>query len=134
MMMNLIKFSMILTFLSMFILISCNSSTDPNFTDLDFPEEGEISYISHVDPFLRVRCAYAGCHSTTHKAGGMDLTNWFSIMAIPGFVNTDNVESSLFLQVANGNNPHLLNLMLIRVRENQVNGIRRWIEQGAKNN
>lgn len=126
--------SLILILIGFSVIFSCNSSTDSNFTDLDFPEEGQVSYISHVEPFLRVRCSYAGCHSTTHLAGGMDLTNWFSIISIPGFINTDKIESSLFLQVVNGENPHLMNLMLIRVRDNQVNGIKRWIEQGALNN
>ncbi len=128
------KTFVIFSFVATAFLFACNSSTDPNYRDLDFPEESEIKYLSHVEPFLRVRCAYAGCHSSTHQAGGMDLTTWFSIMGIPGFVNTDKVESSLFLQVVNGQNPHLINLMLIKVRDNQINGIKRWIEQGAPNN
>lgn len=132
---NLIKILIIFIFLTISIgFIACNSSTDPNYKDLDFPTEGEVSYRYDVEPFLRVRCAYAGCHSTTHKAGGMDLTNWFSLMSIPGFINTDKVESSLFLQVVNGDNPHLINLMLIKVRQNQIDGVKRWLEQGALNN
>ena len=132
--MNPIRLNIIALFLLVAVLFSCNSSTDPNYIDLDFPEKGEISYRNNVEPFLRVRCAYAGCHSNAHQAGGMDLTNWFSMISIGGFINTANVESSLFLQVANGQNPHLTNLYLIKVRENQVNGIQRWIEQGALNN
>jgi len=132
--MNPIRLNIIALFVLVAVLFSCNSSTDPNFVDLDFPEEGEVSYFKNVEPFLRVRCAYAGCHSTAQKAGGMDLTNWFSLISIGGFVNTFNVESSLFLQVVNGQNPHLSNLQLIKVRTNQVEGIKRWIEQGALNN
>lgn len=131
---NLIKILITILFISVGLLVACNSSTDPDFTDLDFPEEGEVSYRSHIEPFLRVRCAYAGCHSSAHQAGGMDLTTWLSIISIGGFINTENVDASLFLQVVNGDNPHLNNLMLIKVRDNQINGIRRWIEQGALNN
>lgn len=131
---SLIRLLVIFSFVTTALLIACNSATDPQFRDLDFPEEGEVKYLTNIEPFLRVRCAYAGCHSSAHRAGGMDLTTWFSMMGIPGFINTDYVESSLFLQVVNGQNPHLVNLMLIKVRDNQINGIRRWIEQGAPNN
>jgi hypothetical protein len=51
-----------------------------------------------------------------------------------GFVKPYDAESSLFYQVATGKNPHLQNLQLRGLTENQQQGIKRWINAGALNN
>jgi len=118
------------------IITSCDNSAQV-LNSLTFPEEGEVSFIQHVRPFLMVRCANAGCHSEEHVAGGRRMIEYHHLFESPGnlgFVIPGNAKGSLFYQVLDGTNPHLLNLRLIEVQENHRQGIERWINSGARLN
>ncbi|MDC1068367.1 hypothetical protein OAQ99_04335 [Candidatus Kapabacteria bacterium] len=137
---NLIKILFIIPIIS-FINLSCDDANQINRFNFVFPEDEEISYRFHVEPFLRLRCAYSGCHSSNSIAGGIDLSSWFKLWSGPGIINLQddnqggyNPDASLLLQVMDQRNPHLLNLNLIPATENQEVGIRRWLENGAENN
>lgn len=124
----------IITILSLAFLISVCDNTNNGQINFLFPEEEEVSYLQHVDPFLRLRCAFSPCHNPAYASAGYDMTDWFQVTKDQVLVNTVNVESSLLLQVMDGRNPHLVNMGLILANENQIQGVRRWIEDGAELN
>lgn len=116
-------------------LIIINSCDDPNqqAINFNFPETGPVNYAEHVGPFLRLRCAYTGCHDGISQAGSYDLSTHLNVIKyanITGVVNpeTGEVEGSLLLQVLDGTNPHLQNLLLINATENQIQGVKRWLK------
>jgi len=121
---------------AIFVLISsCDDPNDSRGLNFLFPENEEVSYIDHVDPFLRLRCASALCHSSIDPAVGLDLTNWAAMQNFPALLSTSinedgslNADPSLLMQVVDGRNPHLENYRLILPNNNQQQGIRRWIE------
>ncbi len=116
------------------VFISCEDG-DRYPYDIAFPEEGEVSFVRHVQPFLQIRCASQGaCHQSNYMKAGYDLTQWQTIMGAYPMIDTENPEISLLYQVVNADNPHLSNLRLIPVRQDQIDGILRWIEQGALHN
>lgn len=116
---------------------SCDDGIIDGENKLIFPEEGEVSYLFNVQPFLNLRCANAGCHGAVAPAAGRALVNYQTVtnpVSNINFVNPFDAESSLFYQIATGVNPHMQNLGLRPLTENQQQGIRRWINDGALNN
>ena len=97
---------------------------------LNFQKKEKFLYIDHVQPFLRLRCAYAPCHDVAYQAGGYDMSDWFAITKNQTLVNTNNPDASLILQVLDGRNPHLTNRGLLLGTQNQVGWYkkmdRRW--------
>jgi len=122
-------------------LLCFSSACDDGILDdgnkLVFPEEGEISFINNVLPFLRLRCANSTCHGSVSPAGGRAMVDYATIMnpvSNVGFIKPYDSEGSLFYQVAAGINPHLQNIGQRQLTENQQQGIKKWIDSGALNN
>lgn len=120
-------------------LLSCDDGIvdDGNALVFPTPEEGKVSYLMNIQPFLRLRCATSNCHGSANPAGGRSMTDYQSItnpVSNVGFIKPFDAEASLFYQVATGANPHLQNLRLRPLTENQRQGIKRWINDGALNN
>jgi hypothetical protein len=96
-----------------------------------------VSYSQQVEPFLTLACNIPGCHDATDAAGGVDLSSWVAIRSFyPGLVdvNTQNPQydtSSILVKVLFAEEIHNAPL---NVNENQRDGIRQWIFEGAQNN
>jgi len=117
---------------------SCDNSI-PTWqeSNIEFPTGDSIpSFVNHVRPFAQQKCSYAGCHSDFTMAGGRRITDYFSYFeaANIGFVVGDNPDASLFYQVMNAKNPHLVNYRIVAPSQNQISGIYKWIKAGAPNN
>ena len=103
-----------------------------NADQIVFPATG-VSYSQQVEPFLTLACNTTGCHNATDMAGGYDLTSWTSIRGYPGLidVNTQNPQydtSCILDRTLFGEEIHNAPL---NVNENQRDGIRQWIYEGA---
>jgi hypothetical protein len=114
------------------ILASCsgNSLTQPE--QIIFPDSA-ISYQTHVKPLLQLTCVFAGCHDSESKAGGTDLSTYFSMNERAGLIVPGKPDQSLLVQIVEGRQGHLLSFQQ-RINTAQKNGIRRWVLEGAKNN
>ena len=118
-------------------VISCGDGiTDISNIKVVFPDTGKVSYINHVQPFLNQRCAYSGCHSDFNLAGGRSMSGYVRLFesANLGLIIPNNAFSSVLYQVVNGSNNHLYRYNLPIANQNQINGIQRWIDQGANDN
>ncbi len=121
------------------VFFSCNEAIGPN-TNIVFPEEGkgEVSFFSHVQPLLKVKCATANCHSAEYAAGQRILTEYTFLFTGKnlGLIILGKPDESLLIQVMDGRNPHLDNIRLGTgiITQNQLQGMRRWILDGAPNN
>ncbi len=129
--------AIIFSLLSLVLLLmcTCSETIGPN-NKIVFPEEGEVSFQNHVLPFLKVKCAFSGCHDDVYRAGGRDMTTHFQVTAATentGLVVATNPDGSVLVQVIEGTNPHL-DYYRINITENQKQGVRRWILDGALNN
>lgn len=129
-----------LVFCGLILLVitsSCgNGVTDVSNIKVVFPDSTKVSYINHVQPFLNQRCAYAGCHSDFHMAGGRSMASYFKLVSSEnlGLIIPGNSEASVLYQVVNGTNNHLYRYNLPIANTNQINGIKRWIDEGAEDN
>lgn len=117
---------------------SCDNSLPADqVSDIVFPSGDSIpSFSTHIRPFTQQKCSYAGCHSDFTMAGGRRITDYFSYFeaANIGFIVGDNPDASLFYQVMNGKNPHLVNYRIVAPNQNQISGVYKWIKAGVPNN
>ena len=115
------------------ILISCDTTS--NEDTVVFPSEN-ISYFQHVSPFFDEQCS---CHRTNGDATDvMDISTPIKIEDLywgrfikPG----DAVGSDLYLSMKYPDRPALLVQMPLNAspsNSNQQDGIRQWIQEGAK--
>jgi len=97
-----------------------------------FPEE-DVSYAAHVQPYFNLRCANYGCHEDQTRAGNLSLTSYITLTERPGIIIPFDAESSLLVQKIDGRLPHPIDVPIL-INENQLNGIKTWINEGAESN
>jgi len=102
---------------------SCKDQiTDPNTNPIVFPSSN-ISYSQHVDPLFQQRCALSGCHAGSSAQAGLDLLT-------PSYSNLMNHQP----QRIDGRLAPQMPYMAQPLNANQIAGIKKWIDEGAKNN
>ena len=126
---GLILFSFCLT-----IFIGCDDQVAGN--DLKIPDSN-VSYSQHIQPLFNKACATSGCHDDITMADGISLTTWSGTTADPSVVFPGEPDNSKLVWAIEGRAgipampppgyPAYLT-------ENQINGIKTWIDEGAKNN
>ncbi len=124
-------FSLLLFLL--FAMCNCNTTVGPD-KNIVFPDEGEVSFQNNVLPFLKVKCALSGCHDG-YNPKASDMTDYFKLFETDnvGLIVQGNPDGSVLVQVIEGTNHHL-DYYKINITDNQKQGIRRWIQDGALNN
>ncbi len=117
--------------------LSCKDEiTDPNTDPIIFPDAG-ISYSKHVEALFQQRCAVSGCHSSSAAAAGLVLTlpSYNSLMNHqPRLVNSGASNNSLLVQRIDGRLSPRMPFNSQPLTANQINGIKKWIDEGATNN
>ena len=121
----------------MFAVSSCKDQvTDPNVNPIVFPD-ANISYSKHVDPLFQQRCALGSCHAGSSAQAGLDLfaPSYSSLINHqPRLVNPGASNNSLLAQRIDGRLAPQMPYMSQPLNTNQINGIKKWIDEGAKNN
>ena len=113
-------------------LSACDDSGTRPGDEIVFPDS-DVSYAAHVQPFFNLRCANYGCHEDQTRAGNLSLTSYVSTTERPGVVVSGDADASLLMQKIDGRLPHPIEVPII-ISENQLKGIRTWINEGAKHN
>lgn len=123
--------SAVMVFLLGVMLAGCPSDTATNPQEIVFPDEN-VSYRNHVAPFLALACGQ--CHSSTTAAGGVILTDYSSLFfSRPNLVVPNAPDESLLNQVLELIIAHPIGNVQT-LPQNQVVGMRVWVEEGALNN
>lgn len=107
---------------------------------------GDISFASQVQPIFTANCAVSGCHAGSSPQQGMDLS---SGKAYSNIVNVRSIEISTYYRVNPSHSDS--SFLYFKVSGNSIAGaqmpyqraalsaadvqtIKDWIDQGAKNN
>jgi hypothetical protein len=115
----------------------CKSSTGPNDespSNIVFPTT-KVSYSRHVQPLFNQACALSGCHDDGVPQGSLKLTSYGNTVLTLNSVVVQGkpdqsilvlrIQGSLGARMPPGNNP---------LNQNQINGIRTWVAEGAQDN
>jgi hypothetical protein len=120
-------------------LASCEDSIqDTQPPDIVFPDSA-VSYSRHVESLWTQACAHAGCHAGQSPAGGLSLErpSYRSIIdypTLPLVVQRDGTHSVLVMILDGRASPLMPPRNRPQLTLNQINGVKRWIDEGAQNN
>jgi hypothetical protein len=123
-----------------FTLLSCKDQTNQNHTsDIVFPDS-LVSFSKQVSPLFQQTCVAAGCHGGSQPAANLNLEYdvcWRSLIDFsPPIVLVKNGKNSPLIMYIDGSNRRSPRMPLNSqpLTTNQSNGIKKWIDEGAKNN
>ena len=113
---------------------------DGSPSDVVFPTSN-VSYSQHVQRLFNQACSFTGCHSAGESSDRLKLDNWNDLIhgygnpptavIYPGSPETSPLVFSIEGTVGyNRMPPNTTNPL----NQNQINGIRTWIAEGAQNN
>ncbi len=115
-----------------FLAGACKDSTTAPGNDIVFPERN-VSYAEHVQPFFNLRCANYGCHDAVTRRAGVSLASFEDLTSRAGLVVKGNADGSVLVQIVEGRLPHPPSAPIIAT-QNQITGIRTWVQEGGRNN
>ncbi len=124
-------------FLTVILFQGCDDTINQTEVDNDLIPDSNVSYVDHIFPVFNAKCSTAaGCHSAGDRAGGISLQSWSDVVAdflvvTPGEPNSSKLVWSI--EGRAGVEP-MPPLGFPRLTNNQIDGIKTWIAEGAKNN
>ncbi len=131
---NLIAALSILTFFAFALVIGCKDQ-GTNIDSTEIPSSN-VSYSQYIQPVFDNKCNNSGCHEDASRAGGLSLTSWANTTSDPGIVFPNQPQNSRLIwaiQNQAGISP-MPPYGYVALTKNQIDGIKTWIQEGAKNN
>ena len=121
--------------ISLFVLSSCKDTVN-SVTPLDeivFPAT-HISYAKQVQLLFNVGCALPECHDNVTKRANLDLTSYAGLMLDPGVVSSGEPTNSKLISCIEALQGYQLMPPGKSLSQNQIQGLKQWIVEGAKDN
>ena len=99
-----------------------------------FPANG-VSYSAQVQPLFDQACNASGCHGNGTQTNALVLTSYgLAVLTLPGVVVAGKPDASTLVLRIQGSVGARMPPGSYPLNQNQINGIRTWIAEGAKNN
>ena len=98
-----------------------------------FPDHA-ISYSTQVQPLFDQACNFAGCHDNGAHQSALVLASYGQMTLTPGVVVPGKPDGSTLVLRIQGSVGARMPPGSYPLNQNQINGIRTWIAEGAKNN
>jgi len=113
-----------------------NPGPGPDTTSQGIPCDPDTIYFTNdILPILTSGCTMSGCHDAASASDGIVLTSWESVMA-SGVVRPGNPGDSDLYENITEDDPdkRMPPPPMAALQAEQIQKIRKWIEQGARNN
>ncbi len=121
--------------ISSLIIIGCDDTTTNLELDKKEIPSSNVSFSQHIYTIINLKCNNSGCHDDQTKAGGISLTTWANITADPSVVFPGEPENSRLVWSIEGVSSYPMPpIGYPTLTKNQIEGIKTWIREGAKNN
>ena len=117
---------------------ACSEDTvvgdDGSPSNVVFPNDS-ISYSAHVQPLFNQACALPGCHDQGSPPQRVRLTSYGeTVILVPGIVVPGQPDQSELVLRIEGRLGERMPIGKNPLNQNQIQGIRKWILGGARNN
>jgi hypothetical protein len=110
------------------------TGADGSPSDIVFPASN-VSYQVHVQPLFNQTCALVGCHDSQAQPQVGSLTSYSAtVFDQPGNVVPGDPDNSILVIRIQGTSGTRMPVGKNPLNKNQIDGIRTWILEGAKNN
>ena len=125
------------TMLFLLFWSSCQDQiTGPGPSDVVFPDSA-VSYSQHVEVLFQQSCVSGGCHGGSNPGGNLNLERP-SYRGLrdhqPQLIISGDGTNSLLVERLDGRVQPQMPLRMQPLTQNQINGIKKWINEGALNN
>ncbi len=123
-------------FTAVLILFGCKDSVTGNSIDSRVMPQSNISFSADLQPVLEIKCASSGCHDGTSSATILNLTSCANAKSDPGVIVAGNSANSIIVWRVSGISgaPMPPNGVNIPFTAEQIRGLKKWIDEGAKCN
>jgi len=115
-------------------LFGCSKDDNPTSASTIVFPDANVSYSQHVQPLFNTTCALSGCHDDATRQSNLSLTSYQNATARPGIIVPGNADGSILVQRIDGRLQPQMPYQRQPLNSNQINGIKKWINEGAKNN
>jgi hypothetical protein len=103
-------------------------------SNIVFPANN-VSYTYNLQPLFNQACALSGCHDDGAHQSALKLTTYANLMfQLPGVVVPGKPDQSTLVFRIEGRVGDRMPPTTNQLNDNQINGIRTWVAEGAKNN
>lgn len=117
------------------LFYSCDDTVNPLYYDIP---ESNVSYSKHIQPLFNLKCTNSGCHDDQTRAGNLSLTSYGNTTADLQIVVPYHPENSVLVWAIEGRIPAGFmpppTAPVAPLTDNQINGIKTWIKEGARAN
>ena len=122
--------------LGIILTIACDDTLTGSDIDNKTIPSSNVSYQEYIQPLFTVKCAMSGCHNDRSMAAGLVLTSYGFATANYSIISPGNPTTSKLVWAIEGNGARLMPPMGVvnPMTKNQIEGIKPWIREGAKNN
>ncbi|MCX6173477.1 MAG: hypothetical protein NTZ27_01830 [Ignavibacteriales bacterium] len=132
-----INIFLILSLFSIMFISACDDTANITGIDNIIIPSSNVKYAQYIQPVLTAHCTGAGCHDDQTSAAGLSLTSWSNTRAnsqvvFPGLPQNSKLVWSI--EGTSGNIMPPLGSPYKPLNTNQINGIKIWIQEGAKDN
>lgn len=129
---NFYKISLMLI---LFSFSACDDTINQDDLDNVIIPSTNISFAEHIQPIFNARCNNSGCHNDGDRAGGLSLTSHANATESFLIVAPGSPDNSVLVWAIEGRTTEPMPPVGYRpLTSNQIQGIRNWIKEGAKNN
>ncbi len=129
------KILLAVTFVAALTISACKDTTTAEALDNVIIPATNVSFAKYIQPVLTVKCANAGCHDDQTAAGSLSLTTWANTTADYQVVAPGYPQNSKLVWRIEGTSGNLMPpIGYAPLTKNQIDGIKTWIKEGAKNN
>ena len=95
----------------------------------------DVSFSAHVQPLFNQACNFSGCHDDGQHQSPLKLTSYNeAVFQVPGVVVPGEPDQSTLVFRIEGRVGVRMPPGPDPLDQNQINGIRTWVAEGAKNN
>ncbi len=120
-------------FIFSLMLFGCKDE-GTNIDGIAIPDSN-ISYQAHIQPIFDAKCNSSGCHDDATHQAGLSLTSWQKATSDFSIIFPGNPEASRLVLSIEGRSPYPMPPPgRYPLTQNQINAIRTWVKEGAKNN
>jgi len=126
---------LILFLFSIIFISACDDTINNSDIDNKIIPSSNVSYTIYIQPVLNIKCANAGCHDDQTREAGISFTSWSNTTESYQVVAPYLPQNSKLVWSIEGTSGSLMPpLGYPPVTKNQIDGIKTWIKEGAKNN
>lgn len=121
------------------LIIACDDTlTNSNIDSVQIPSKN-VSYSQYIQPIFNSRCTNTNCHDSFSRKAGLDLTTWAGATADPNIISRGSPENSLLVWTIDPQYGYVNPMPppygpVLPLTENQIEGIKTWIREGAEAN